>query len=196
MDIGTDAPHTKASPPRPRTVPPSRRFAAIIAAVIIGGLLVLITPFPRGFQGETTGNAALVEQVEETLGRQHRHHVAAAKIDGENVTWGGVGADENSEFEIGSITKTFTAALFADAIERGEIDKGTRLGDVWPDLEGAVAEVTLTSIAMQRSGLPKLEPAVSLRDGLASLLSGYLHTDPYRGTAADLVGSLQDVDVG
>lgn len=196
MDIGTDAPHTSASSSHPSTAPPRRRFAAIIAAVIIGALLVLITPFPRGFQGETTGNAALVDKVEESLGRQHWHHVAAVKIDGDDVTWGGVGADENSEFEVGSITKTFTAALFADAIERGEIDEDTRLGDVWPELDGAVAEVTLTSIAMQRSGLPRLEPTVSFGNGLASLLAGYLHTDPYRGTAADLVDSVKDVDVG
>lgn len=196
MDIGTEALHSRTSHPTPSTAPPRRRFAAIIAAVITGTLLLLITPFPRGFQGETTGNAALVEQIEETLGRQHWHHVAAARIDGDDVTWGGVGADENSEFEIGSITKTFTAALFADAIERGEIDEGTRLGDVWPDLDGAVAEVTLSSIAMQRSGLPRQEPAVSFDDGLTSLLSGYVHTDPYRGTAADLVDSLKSVDMG
>lgn len=196
MDIGTDSLPTKASPTLPRTAPPRRGLAAIIAAVIVGTLLVLITPFPRGFQGETTGDAALVEQVEETLGRQHWHHVAAAKIDGDDVTWGGVGADENSEFEIGSITKTFTAALFADAIERGEIDEDTRLGDVWPELDGDVAEVTLASIAMQRSGLPRLEPATNFRDGFASVLSGYLHTDPYRGTGADLIDSVKDVDVG
>lgn len=196
MDTSTGTLHTSAPPPHRKTAPPRRRLAAIIAAVIAAALLLLITPFPRGFQGQATGNAALINQVEETLGGHHWHHVAAAKINGDEVTWGGVGADENSEFEIGSITKTFTAAIFADAIERGEIDEGTRLGDVWPDLDGDVAEVTLASIAMQRSGLPKQEPALGFADGLVSLLSRYIHTDPYRGTATDLVDSLKDVDVG
>ena len=196
MDIGTDALHASASPSHPRSATPRRGIIAIIAAVVAAALLLLITPLPRGFQGEPTGDATLVSEVENVLGSKHWHHVSAAKIDGDDVTWGGVGADENTEFEIGSITKTFTAALFADAINRGEIDKDIRLGDVWPDLDGDVAEVTLASTAMQRSGLPRLGPVVSFRDGLANLLSGYLHTDPYRGTAADLIDSLQDVDVG
>ena len=168
----------------------------MIAGVVVAVLLLLITPLPREFQGEPTGDATFVNEVETTLGSKHWHHVAAAKIDGAKVTWGGVGADENTEFEIGSITKTFTAALFADAIERGEIDEDTRLGDVWPKLQGKVAEVTLASIAMQRSGLPAHEPAPSFGDGVASFLANYVHTDPYRGTAADIAASLKSVDVG
>lgn len=168
----------------------------MIAAAAVAVLLLVITPLPRGFQGEPTGDPTFVSEVENVLGSKHWHHVAAAKIDGAEVTWGGVGADKNTEFEIGSITKTFTAALFADAIERGEINEDTRLGDVWPDLQGKVAEVTLASIAMQRSGLPAHEPAPSFGDGVASFLANYVHTDPYRGTAADIAASLKSVDVG
>ena len=168
----------------------------MIAAAVVAALLLLITPLPRGFQGEPTGDATFANELETTLGSKHWHHVSAAKINGDEVTWGGVGADENTEFEIGSITKTFTAALFADAIERGEIDEDTRLGDVWPDLQGEVAKVTLSSIAMQRSGLPTREPAPSFGDGVASFLANYIHVDPYRGTAADIVASLDSVEVG
>ncbi|WP_231443697.1 serine hydrolase domain-containing protein [Brevibacterium zhoupengii] len=186
--------------PRPHSAPDEsgtqRTWVAVLTAGIVGVLLLLITPFPRGFQGETTGDAALVSQVENALDSGHWHHVAAAKINGDDVTWGGVGADENSEFEIGSITKTVTAALYADAIERGEIDERTNLGEVWPELDGEVAEVTLASIATQRSGLPAQEPALSFGDGLATFLSRYIHTDPYRGTATDLADSLRNVDVG
>lgn len=195
-DASTDTIDTTAPPSQSTTASPSRGVAAIITAVSIAALLLLITPFPRGFQGEITGTAGFAEEVEGTLGSKHWHHVAAAKTDGDEVTWGGVGADENSEFEIGSITKTFTAALFADAIERGEIEENTRLGDLWPDFSGDVAEVTLASIAMQRSGLPAQEPAISFGDGLASFASRYIHTDPYRASAAELVASLKEVDVG
>ncbi|SMX83689.1 CubicO group peptidase, beta-lactamase class C family [Brevibacterium sp. 239c] len=196
MDIGTDALHTSASPSHSRSAPPRRRIIAIIAAVVAAALLLLITPLPRGFQGEPTGDATLVSEVENVLGSKHWHHVSAAKIDGDDVTWGGVGADENTEFEIGSITKTFTAALFADAINRGEIDKDIRLGDVWPDLDGDVAEVTLASIAMQRSGLPAHEPAPNLLEGTSQFLSIYLRGNPYGGSATDLVDSLHSVKVG
>lgn len=69
-----------------------------------------------------------------------------------------------------SITKTFTAALFADALERGEVTESTRLGEVWPQLGGAVAEVRLADLAMQRSGLPRQQPPPSLGDGIAPFL--------------------------
>ncbi|RAE56878.1 serine hydrolase, partial [Burkholderia multivorans] len=47
----------------------------------------------------------------------------------------------------------------------------------------------------QRSGLPRQEPAPSVGDGLATVLAGYLHTDPYRGDVTDLVRALDKVDV-
>ena len=70
--------------PRPRSASEEpraqRTWIAVLAAAIAGVLLLLITPFPRGFQGETTGDAALVSQVENALDSGHWHHVAAAKI--------------------------------------------------------------------------------------------------------------------
>lgn len=176
--------------------PPRRRMAALLAAAVTALVLAAITPWPRGFQGAATGDASLVAEVEQSLGSKHWHHVAAARIDGDEVTFAGTAADEHTEFEIGSITKTFTAALFADAIDRGEIEADTRLGEVWPDLDGKVAEVTLESIAMQRSGLPAQEPAPNFTAGVMSILSNYLHTDPFRGDAADIVAGLNDVEVG
>ena len=188
----TDAHRTSAAAP-----PPPRRIGiALLAAALTAAVLAAITPWPRGFQGTTTGDAELMAGLEDALGSQHWQHVAAARIDGDEVTFAGTGADEHTEFEIGSITKTFTAALFAEAIDRGEVKADTRLGEVWPDLEGKVAEVTLESIAMQRSGLPSQEPAPSFSDGVMSVLSNYIHTDPYRGDAADIVASLNDVEVG
>lgn len=176
--------------------PPRRMLIAVIAATVTAAVLAAITPWPRGFQGAPTGDAELMTELEDALGSQHWQHVAAARIDGDEVTFAGTGADEHTEFEIGSITKTFTAALFADAIDRGEVKADTRLGEVWPELEGKVAEVTLQSIAMQRSGLPAQEPAPSFSDGVMSVLSNYLHTDPYRGDAAAIVASLSKVEVG
>ncbi|MCU4297491.1 class A beta-lactamase-related serine hydrolase [Brevibacterium permense] len=176
--------------------PPRRVLIAVIAATITAAVLAAITPWPRGFQGTPTGDAELMTELEGALGSQHWQHVSAARIDGDGVTFAGTGADEHTEFEVGSITKTFTAALFAEAIDRGEVKADTRLGEVWPNLEGKVAEVTLESIAMQRSGLPSQEPAPSFSDGVMSVLSNYLHTDPYRGDPGDIVASLNDVDVG
>ena len=176
--------------------PPRRMGFALLAAALTAAVLAAITPWPRGFQGTPTGDAELMTELEDALGSQHWQHVAAARIDGDEVTFAGTGAEEHTEFESGSITKTFTAALLAEAIDRGEVKADTRLGEVWPELEGKVAEVTLESIAMQRSGLPSQEPAPSFGDGVMTMLSNYLHTDPYRGDAGDIVASLNDVDVG
>ncbi|GAA1547861.1 serine hydrolase domain-containing protein [Brevibacterium picturae] len=38
--------------------------------------------------------------------------------------------------------------------------------------------------------------APSVGDGIASFISRYIHTDPYRASAVELVGSLQEVEVG
>src|SRR5699024_3605735 len=97
---------------------------------------------------------------------------------------------------IGSITKTFTAALFADAIDRGEVDPDTRLGEVWPGLEGEVAGVSLESIAMQRSGLPAQKPWSGCGDGISGILANYVRADPYRDSPAEIVASLDRVEVG
>ncbi|MCM1010984.1 MULTISPECIES: serine hydrolase domain-containing protein [unclassified Brevibacterium] len=174
---------------------PRRRAIAVTAAALTAIVAVLLTPLPRGFQGDVTGDEALMEATAAALGSGHWQHVAVAKVDGDTVTTAGTGADATTEFEIGSLTKTFTAALFADAIDRGEVTEGTRLGEIWPQLDGKAAEVTLSSLAMQRSGLPRVEPAPSVGDAVASVLASYLHRDPYRGSVDDLIRTLGDTDV-
>jgi CubicO group peptidase (beta-lactamase class C family) len=170
---------------------PRRRIIALAAATLTAVTLAVLTPWPRGFQGTPTGDAELMSELAQTLGSKHWQHIAAARIDGDEVTFAGTGADEHTEFEIGSITKTFTAALFADAIDRGEIDADTRLGEVWPDLHGKVAEVSLESIAQQRSGLPSQKPWSGWGEGLSGILANYVRADPYRGDAAAIVAGLR-----
>src|SRR5699024_8609076 len=118
--------HRTSAKPEPS---PRRRIAALVAAALTSVVLSATAPWPRGFQGTPPGDAALMSEVAQALGGGHWQHVAAARIDGDEVTFAGTGADEHTEFEIGSITKTFTAALFADAIDRGEIDTETRHGE-------------------------------------------------------------------
>lgn len=185
-------PDSQRSPTRS----PRRRIIALAAATLTAVALAVLTPWPRGFQGTPTGDAELMAELGHSLGSKHRQHVSAARIDGDEITFAGTGADEHTVFEIGSITKTFTAALFADAIDRGEIEAGTRLGEVWPELEGSVAEVTLESIAMQRSGLPPQKPWSGWGEGISGILGNYVRADPYRASPAEIVASLNRVEVG
>ena len=85
------------------------------------------------------------------------------------VTYDHFGADEHTQYEIGSLTKTFTALLLADAIRRGEVTADTEVGALLP-LDGApIADVALAELASHRSGLStqgiQLAALVSTADG-------------------------------
>jgi CubicO group peptidase (beta-lactamase class C family) len=68
-------------------------------------------------------------------------------------------AKENSIFEIGSITKTFTGLIFAQMVEQGKVKLEEPVRELLP--KGTVAkpdglEITLVDLATQHSGLPRL----------------------------------------
>jgi CubicO group peptidase (beta-lactamase class C family) len=103
--------------------------------------------------------------------------VSIAVVDGDTVTYAGFGADEQTEYEIGSLTKTFTAALLADAISRGEVTADTTIGALLP-LDGApVADVTLAELASHRSGLSP--QGMQLGDTIPWLLRYLRHQNPF-----------------
>lgn len=65
--------------------------------------------------------------------------------------------NENTIFEIGSVTKVFTSLLLADAVARGEVAFDQRLQTLFPgDLQIplGVPEISLLHLATHRSGLP------------------------------------------
>jgi D-alanyl-D-alanine-carboxypeptidase/D-alanyl-D-alanine-endopeptidase len=60
---------------------------------------------------------------------------------------------EDSLFEIGSITKVFTALVLSDMVERGELRLSDRVSELVPAKTGAI---TLEHLATHMSGLPRL----------------------------------------
>lgn len=71
----------------------------------------------------------------------------------------GKAPDADTLFQIGSVTKTFTATLLAEAVERGEVKLDTPVakllpGFTFPSRNGKA--ITLGELAMQDSGLPRL----------------------------------------
>jgi CubicO group peptidase (beta-lactamase class C family) len=96
--------------------------------------------------------------------------------EGERIVSGGTGAgagfDSTTLFEIGSITKVFTALLLADMANKGEVSlddpaaKYLPAGHRVPERGGR--PITLTDLAVHRSGLPRMADdmwAVSHPDG-------------------------------
>ena len=145
-------------------------------SVLLGGLALSLRP-AWGWAQTSAGQdiaAILKERVDvgrETLG------VVAASLDGDrrSVTVYGQSDSANNRpldgdtvFEIGSITKVFTALLFADMVLRGEVapdDPAAKFlpGSVrMPEFEGA--PITLLDLATYTSGLPRMPSNFAPKD--------------------------------
>lgn len=83
-------------------------------------------------------------------------------------TAGAKNSDENTVFEIGSITKTFTGTLLAEAIRRGEVRLDDPIAKYLPKIVKTPTrggkEITLLDLATQSSGLPGLPANFAPKD--------------------------------
>lgn len=105
-----------------------------------------------------------------------------------HATQGGQ-VDERTVFEIGSITKVFTALLLADQVVAGAVGLDEPLQDLLPDVRLPVRgrPVTLVDLATHTAGFPRL-PSGLLRQSLRT------RDDPYSlFTEEDLVRALEGV---
>lgn len=89
------------------------------------------------------------------------------------VAYGNAGSvdkplDGNSVFEIGSITKVFTAALLADMVRRGEVKLDDPVSKFLPPAVRMPSrkgkKITLVDLATQTSGLPRLPANMAPKD--------------------------------
>jgi len=76
--------------------------------------------------------------------------------------------DGNTVFEIGSVTKVFTATLLADMVERGEVSLNDPISKYLPKTVKTPTrdgkEITLFDLATQTSGLPRLPANFAPKD--------------------------------
>ncbi|MFH8796529.1 serine hydrolase domain-containing protein [Streptomyces sp. NPDC017941] len=101
---------------------------------------------------------------------------------GDTALRGGVPADPDTRFEIGSLTKTFTALLLAEMVARGEVaydDPVTRFLPRAAAPRPRGAPITLLHLATHTSGLPRL-PSGLRRRGMPTWFS-----NPYAPYSAD-----------
>src|SRR5204862_268966 len=74
----------------------------------------------------------------------------------------------NTLFEIGSMTKTFTATNLADMVARGEVRLDDPVAKYLPDSAHVPSrngkQITLVDLAIQSSGLPRLPSNLAPRD--------------------------------
>jgi serine-type D-Ala-D-Ala carboxypeptidase/endopeptidase len=147
----------------------------------------------------TAGRARLVEDsVDEILGRHARKHVGIALgVWWHGETWmfgrGRVGPSRpgppaaDTIFEIGSVTKVFTATVLADMVEEGVVALNDPVRRYLPEgveLPVRGRPVTLADLATHTSGLPRLPKGLvrrSLRQR-RNPYAGFTETDLLRAT--------------
>jgi D-alanyl-D-alanine-carboxypeptidase/D-alanyl-D-alanine-endopeptidase len=162
-------------------------------SVVLGGLALSLGPSWGWAQTSPGQDIASILKDRVDVGRETPGLVAAF-LDGDRhsvTAHGQSGAPNNrpldgdTVFEIGSITKVFTAILFADMVLRGELapdDPAAKYlpGSIkMPDFEGA--PITLLDLATYTSGLPRMpsnfapkDPANPYIDYSAERLYDYL----------------------
>jgi len=158
------------------THPRGRLGLALGLAVVVAVIGALNRPSPPSLSTSVTGDAELAARARPLLpGALDR--VSIAVVDGSSVTFASFGANEDTEYEIGSITKTFTGLLLADAIRRGEVTADTRVGTFLPLGGAPVADVTLAELASHRSGLSA--QGMQLNDSIPFFVRLLAHQDPF-----------------
>ena len=145
--------------------------AAAAVAVLAGG--VLLRPAAPRLSDERTGDAAIAQWLSEQAGGT-RDRLVAAVVTPDGVRFAGLGADERTEVEIGSVTKTMTALLLAQSAAAGTVALADRAAD---HAEVGGFEGTLEELASHRSGLPRLSP--NPLDLAATLVAQLRGVDPY-----------------
>jgi D-alanyl-D-alanine-carboxypeptidase/D-alanyl-D-alanine-endopeptidase len=106
-------------------------------------------------------NAGLVVGLIDSTGRQHVYAVGVVRGPGSPRV------DVNTVFEIGSITKTFTASLLADMVQRGEVALDDPVTNYLPSdarFKANGRAITLVDLATQTSGLPRLPSNMAPKD--------------------------------
>ncbi|MEO3764874.1 serine hydrolase domain-containing protein [Streptomyces sp. B8F3] len=97
---------------------------------------------------------------------------------------GSTSVTDRTRFEVGSVTKTFTALLLADTAARGEVGLTGRIAERLPYAalpRGHGRAITYEHLATHTSGLPRLPPGLLL-NGLPSWFA-----NPYRSFTPDML---------
>lgn len=158
---------------------------AVIAAIAVAALLLIAGPQRIALAKDKTGDEALAAQLEEHS-ESGFHNLTAFTLQDGKATFAGLGSDEHTEVEIGSVTKVFTGELAHQLVEEGKLRTETTVGEVLDVGDVPVADVTVRELLDHTSGLPRLA-STNLLSSLASTMTG---SNPYKGeTVEDIVAA-------
>ena len=158
---------------------------SFVAVIAVAAVLLITGPQRIALATERTGDEALAIQLEKHSESGFHNLTAFTLLDGQ-ATFAGLGSDEHTEVEIGSVTKMFTGELARQLVEEGKLKPDTTVGEVLDVGNAPVADVTVRELLDHTSGLPRLANANLLND-LVSVLTG---SNPYKGeTVEDILAA-------
>lgn len=138
----------------------SRPIAGAIGAVTAAATAALLLTFgPQRISLATahTGDTQLASALERSAAAEPGHRALSALVyDQGRITFGGLGADEHTEFEIGSVTKTFNAELVRQLIRANELTLHTTVGDILGPTGAPIDSVTVEELLNHTAGLPAM----------------------------------------
>ncbi|MEJ5998693.1 serine hydrolase domain-containing protein [Corynebacterium sp. H130] len=131
-----------------------RKALAIAIGLATVAALVVFGPQPVKLADTQTGNPQLATFLADNSPRG-AHNVTAFVLEGDQPVFAGLGADQHTEVEIGSVTKTFTAELLRQAIEKGTVRLDTKVSDIIDTRGAPIGSATLEQLANHEAGLPR-----------------------------------------
>lgn len=183
------------TPPQKKPTPKGLTPAAIAGALVLV-LLIALGPWPLRTSGDAQGDQEVTEFLSEHA-PDGSTDVAAFILEtdqnGQRKTrFGGLGTTENTEVEIGSVTKTFTALLLTQMVRTGEVKLDTTVGDIIDVGDAPIADVRLEELVNHTAGVPRLA-GVSSR----SFVCQFANCNPYADntTAQDILDQAKDVKI-
>ncbi|WP_205707872.1 serine hydrolase domain-containing protein, partial [Kineococcus vitellinus] len=186
------APAAPAGPPVRRSV---RSAAALaLAAALVATLGAFAPAAPPTRSADRTGDPALAARLSAAAADLPGQGFAVSLGDATGSAQAAIGRADSrpgaeralsstTPQEIGSVTKSLTGLLLADAVQRGEVTPATTLGEVHADrrLPAELAATTLGELATHTSGLPRLSTRAQLRGYVTALT----HGNPYAWDTPD-----------
>jgi CubicO group peptidase (beta-lactamase class C family) len=175
---------------------PIGRRRRVILTFVIGAVLGVLLSGVWGpgvvLGSEIRGDRELAAEVLDHLrSSAGQESLAVVEFDADGVRSSTIGSADG-HWELGSVTKTFTGHLLADAVERGEVRLADPLHRYLPELTGRPAgEVTLAELATHHSGLPRVLPS----QGRAAVLTPLTLRDPRSAGTEELIAEAGTVEL-
>jgi CubicO group peptidase (beta-lactamase class C family) len=144
----------------------------LVLTVLIGAVTVAVVSWVLSpdLAVARNGDPAVLAHIDQQARRgwlASNHAVAVAEIDLEAtqpVRVAGIGADDTTPMEVGSMTKAMTGLVIADAVRRGEVRMDAPVATYLPQLDGSPAgTATLQELVTHTAGYAEFGTATVRR---------------------------------